>query len=611
MAFPVAAKDSLVTLRAKGTFIGVGILYSILTLGVSVSWFTTGELSAMRDSYSRPLFYGVLLGGIVFYSFHAALFAARSLVREREEGTADLLRTSPLSPTAIVFQKMLTPFGIEWLFLFGSLPFVSLVFLLGGIGFAEILYQIVNLGFWLNTCVLIGLRASAKAKASEGVERKAGLWLLFLGVGPFLLVQIVKSLTFALTRLDLMVESNFFQLPVRACELLSVVTPFWMVISWTASESVGDPMVRALIPFTGVFPRCPALLAWLLHLLLQAFLFASAVRAWKRKPDSEAAKPLGAQILQKPRKPLDFGEGWRIFEQLEGASLKRVSIEPAVWALLALGIMVLTGLVGPYATSAIGTLMSLAVLWIVFGVAANSFRKERSKGTTLFLLCSPFPMKDVFLGKWMFYLKNLLKWTLFGFVTTLPMYLLYILPYHFMNQFAPPPALSTFGTFPVLAVSLPLTCLIGVGLGLYPNLSRWAIPVGVIFFCCGGANCGGIFALIFLFIAARVLFVFAEPSLFTESLKDIQWRTRAKRTLLFLIVIDILGAVIYLLALMWLGGSAPGWNAITTFLYAANILLIPLCLAETAWVWIYRKPDRWWREKLLPGTRGKFVSSGG
>ena len=597
MAVPILGKELLVVLRKRTVFVTVGLFYCLLSLSVTVTWASESGVFAWRERVARSAFYGFICMGFVFFTFHALFMGSRSISKERESGTSELLQVSPIRSLSLVFQKMLTPLSIEWLVLVGALPFLSLVFLLGGISFTEFGFQLVNLGVWLNTCVLVGLWASARFREPAKADRLAAAVVLFLAGLLYLLYITLRTLV---TSLPSVISGDSFlhgivpllRFPVRTFEFLSILSPLWMVFSWFAPDwpIVSGPVMEALATWS---VDCPALPAWLIHLFLQVVLFLLAVRSWRFFPDSSSRRSWLLCRRIPVREP--FSNGWRVHYERELREVfrrghPRLLRSVRGWLIL-LGTLVLGAFVG-FAT---GPAIGMVLLWICFGPGSMSFRRERERRTALFLLSSPAPMREVFLGKWLFYQKICLILVLAGTLA---------IPGYLLGPWTEVTGLGAVGmillSLPALAAWVPLMSLIGVATGLYPGVSGWMLLVLVPFALCCGGQCFVSLLVPLAMIAAAGVLLRAQSSddRQAETLAMKRLRNLAGRALLV-----IFGASVALLAFYLVDPTASlglfdlAWG-ITVWI--GYVFLAPLCIALAGWVSIVRKTDAWWRRHLLP-----------
>lgn len=70
------------------------------------------------------------------------VITASSVSGERERQTLDIMLTTPVKPIQIIAGKLATAITQVFLFVFSSLPMISLAFLFGGIGWVNLIYML-------------------------------------------------------------------------------------------------------------------------------------------------------------------------------------------------------------------------------------------------------------------------------------------------------------------------------------------------------------------------------------------------------------------------------------------------------------------------------------
>jgi ABC-type transport system involved in multi-copper enzyme maturation permease subunit len=120
----------------RGAYVLRGLYASALLLGAGLAWLL---ISDKGPSFLRSLFGWFFRGQFILATALASLTFARSVCREQEQGTLDLLLLSPLTKLEILLAKLTGEFlGLAALLLAG-LPMVLLLIPLGGVTSSEIL----------------------------------------------------------------------------------------------------------------------------------------------------------------------------------------------------------------------------------------------------------------------------------------------------------------------------------------------------------------------------------------------------------------------------------------------------------------------------------------
>jgi ABC-type transport system involved in multi-copper enzyme maturation permease subunit len=156
---PVLNRELIENLRSPRAFIMQAIF--ILALGgvVVVAWPPEMELG-LQAEISRKIYQTFAWGQFVLLALLAPVLSAPSVAGERERKSFDLLLTSPLSPTDIVWGKLLSALVYLLLLAFSSLPVFACCLLLGAVGGRLIASTYAFLFAEAYACGAIGLAAS-------------------------------------------------------------------------------------------------------------------------------------------------------------------------------------------------------------------------------------------------------------------------------------------------------------------------------------------------------------------------------------------------------------------------------------------------------------------
>jgi ABC-type transport system involved in multi-copper enzyme maturation permease subunit len=97
------------------------------------------------NELGKLIFYSIVLLELLLVAILSPALTAGAISSERERGTFDLLRTTLLSSSALVFGKLGAAIAYILLLIFAALPLQSLAFLLGGVELAEFMVSIIML----------------------------------------------------------------------------------------------------------------------------------------------------------------------------------------------------------------------------------------------------------------------------------------------------------------------------------------------------------------------------------------------------------------------------------------------------------------------------------
>ena len=142
---PLVIKELRSRMRGRRAFITLTGYVVIISAAVSVIYAIYLSSNSPVNSLDEQQIFGkVLFGAVVWLELLSACFIAPALTAggissEREHQTYDILRTTLLSPGALVMGKFLSGLMFLLLLLLCALPLQSLAFLFGGVALEEFL----------------------------------------------------------------------------------------------------------------------------------------------------------------------------------------------------------------------------------------------------------------------------------------------------------------------------------------------------------------------------------------------------------------------------------------------------------------------------------------
>lgn len=138
---PVLQRELLVNLRTYRSFILLFVYQAVLAAVVYFAWPSENvrlDLTENPDQ-TRNLVDLFFLGQYVLASLMAPSFAAGAITGEKERKTYEMLLASPLTPSGIVWGKLVAALTHLAILIFASLPVVMLCLPLGGVSIYEVL----------------------------------------------------------------------------------------------------------------------------------------------------------------------------------------------------------------------------------------------------------------------------------------------------------------------------------------------------------------------------------------------------------------------------------------------------------------------------------------
>jgi len=658
MPFPILAKELRLSLRRQEAFTTAFTVYALLTVLVTLIWESrVGSVAPAllsRSMAGLSIFWTFLLVGYPAFCLYGSVVASRVLVIEREKNTEDILRSAPIGRWTLVLQKAITPLLVEVLYFVGVIPFLSIVFLLGGVSGAVFRYGLTSLFIWIVTSVSIGLWISSKSTTTVKSVRRT-----FIVVFAILILPSVIAYVFQLACLFLrtefgnnaLISSISFVLELVGW-VLHVVSPIGMALSAPLSpmslvgsmqipwgpglsamlgslgvgsgdaflrqllvEIIGERLTGFLLPasytYSGFAPK--PFLGWSLHLIIQASLLWRAAQNWfgqRRTPRMGGIHRLFASRRGNANSPSAiFWPGWRAFHQMEERTNFKLGKKIKLFYVVVFFLTAVSASVyWPETASTTVLLLTVGGISLVsFILAPNALRRERETDTAVFLLSSPNAPRTYLFGKWIYYQLHALGLWFLGFLCALTIAGTYtFVPgiYHVLN----------FNPFYFLLALIPLFTLEGLMIGLRVKKKRQSpvrllLPLGI------------------LATGVTFLYVFSNLTDLVNFFGNIAWSRPWLTTCL--VPSMLLAVAVYLLHQGWEApyGEAPkrkkrrqlisrvlGCYVLADCVYSVffpydytgmsiplviRSLLVAVALSWLPWVWLIKRPEKWWRERLM------------
>lgn len=222
------------TRRALLLQVGLAVLFATLVL---LRWPTDARIDRFGER-SREVYRTFGFGLLAFVILITPVFPATSLVRERIQGTLELLLASPLRSWTIYFGKMLGILGLVLVLLTMSLPAAAACYAMGGISLSGDLLALYALLLLVATeYAALGMLVSSYAKSIDSA------------------VRITYGLVFALALLTLG-PHQFLQggtgLLSAAAEYLRCVSPIAACMELLGQQDIGG---QGLVSAAGIAKR--------------------------------------------------------------------------------------------------------------------------------------------------------------------------------------------------------------------------------------------------------------------------------------------------------------------------------------------------------------------
>jgi len=202
LSVPLLRRELRSFLRSARPFWILFFFLALLMAIMGVSWgeFLKAWSPAMNlTGAMRGMFFTLAQGHLYFLVFFIPFLTAPSLVSERENGTLELLLSSPLSPFQVVVAKLLAPLVFVFLLLLAGTPVLALCLIGGGLSLQEIASVYLYFLFITLAYGSVGLYCSTLfAKTWQVMLAAAFLTLFLLVVLPYhgSLWQLIRPLFF-------------------------------------------------------------------------------------------------------------------------------------------------------------------------------------------------------------------------------------------------------------------------------------------------------------------------------------------------------------------------------------------------------------------------------
>ena len=149
--------------RAFAILTGILILISVFSyamyrMALTASQYSTSPIS---PQVGQMLFAGLAFLELIVIAAVTPSITAGEISGEKEKQTYEMLITTPLSPTTILWGKLTASMSYVFLLIFAAVPMASLVFIYGGVGLREMVKTLLVLASIAIFFGVIGLFMSA------------------------------------------------------------------------------------------------------------------------------------------------------------------------------------------------------------------------------------------------------------------------------------------------------------------------------------------------------------------------------------------------------------------------------------------------------------------
>jgi len=275
---PVIVKELRGRMRGMRAYALLSI-YLLLMCGFMLLIYVLAASSRDLNGYTsggqigRSLFLGIVGIELFLVTFIAPALTAGAISGERERPTYDLLRTTQLSASKLVFGKLFSALSYVLLLLLAAIPLQSIAFLFSGVNEAEIALATVIL---LVTSVLlgaVGIYASALKERTVAANISAYGWTLGVILGLPLVVFVFMGVFGArIQTLSLSAQTVLLYLLLAMIITNPLATAYATQVWLVQTGSAGVFTQTLTDPVTGVTAQLPLISPWILFTALYGVL---------------------------------------------------------------------------------------------------------------------------------------------------------------------------------------------------------------------------------------------------------------------------------------------------------------------------------------------------
>lgn len=196
---PIIVKEIRSRMRGPRAFITLtiillltgGIMAALLQIIMATSSYTT----VLSAQVGQTLFSSLVFLELAMVCAVTPAVTAGAISGEKEKQTYEMLMATPLSPTRILWGKLISAMSYVLLLLFAAVPLASLVFIFGGVAPSEMLKALLMLVLIAVTFGILGLFMSALFGRTGRATVASFVVVALLTFGPLFLAILVGVIT--------------------------------------------------------------------------------------------------------------------------------------------------------------------------------------------------------------------------------------------------------------------------------------------------------------------------------------------------------------------------------------------------------------------------------
>lgn len=193
---PMTMKELRTRMRGRRAFIILTVYLALICGFMAVLYLGFALGGSNRSTETRvagkSIFVAILSVQTFLAVFISPAFTAASITGEKERQTYDLLRTTLLSPRALISGKLLSALSYVILLILAAVPLQSVAFFLGGVSFIELFVSQLLMAVSAVAFGMVGLYVSSLMRTTVASTVTTYALVLFLLIGvPMLALFLV------------------------------------------------------------------------------------------------------------------------------------------------------------------------------------------------------------------------------------------------------------------------------------------------------------------------------------------------------------------------------------------------------------------------------------
>jgi len=206
-----------------------GFIYALFRMTIASTQYTSSPISPL---VGQMLFAGLAFMELILVAAITPSVTSGEISGEKEKQTYEMLLTTPLSPSKILWGKLVASLSYVLLLVFAAVPMASLVFIFGGVALRDMLKTLIVLVVVTVLFGVIGIFMSALFGRSGRATVLAYLLIAILLFGPLFIAVLVGVLKQADPPYWIMMSSPITVLSsafAPSVNTQNITSTFWML----------------------------------------------------------------------------------------------------------------------------------------------------------------------------------------------------------------------------------------------------------------------------------------------------------------------------------------------------------------------------------------------